>query len=117
VKLVINKCFGGYGLSEEAVRLYAKKKDWGVRVNNAASCTYLTLIHGGIAGFACEETSVDDIERNDPILVAVVEELGCKAASGDFASLKIVEIPDDVQWELDDYDGQECIHEIHRSWE
>ena len=26
------------------------------------------------------------------------------------------EIPDDVEWEIDDYDGIETIHEVHRSW-
>jgi len=56
-----------------------------------------------------------DLERDDPILIQVVEEMGEKADSK-FAKLEIVEIPDDVEWQIDDYDGYESIHEIHRSW-
>jgi hypothetical protein len=37
-------------------------------------------------------------------------------ASGGFASLKVVEIPDGIEWEIDEYDGKETIHEKHRSW-
>jgi hypothetical protein len=59
--------------------------------------------------------SVDDIPRDDPTLIHVIEELG-KAANGPFAELKIVEIPENVEWEIDDYDGMESIHECHRSW-
>lgn len=37
-------------------------------------------------------------------------------ASGGFASLKIVEIPDDVEWEICEYDGLEWVAEKHRKW-
>lgn len=57
----------------------------------------------------------DDIARADPDLVAVIEELGAKA-NGRHADLKVVEIPDGIEWEIDEYDGIETIHEIHRSW-
>ena len=57
-----------------------------------------------------------DIERDDPVLVQVVEELGSETASGNYAKLKVVEIPDGVVYEIQDYDGQESIHETHRSW-
>jgi hypothetical protein len=53
--------------------------------------------------------------RADPLLVQVVEELGA-AANGSCASLKVVEIPDGVDWEIDEYDGSETIAEKHRSW-
>lgn len=60
------------------------------------------------------------LERHDPLLVQVVEELGPdkhrEGASGRCAQLHIVEIPDGVQYEIDEYDGMESIHEIHRSW-
>ena len=56
-----------------------------------------------------------DIPRDDPDLLAVVEALG-DAASGKVAKLAIVEIPDGVEWEIDEYDGLESIHEKHRSW-
>ena len=30
--------------------------------------------------------------------------------------MKVVEIPDDISWEISDYDGWETVEEIHRSW-
>jgi len=54
-------------------------------------------------------------KRNDPLLIQVIEELG-PLADGRFAKLKIVDVPDDVEWEIDDYDGRETVKEKHRSW-
>lgn len=89
MKIVINKCFGGFGLSQEAYE-------------------YLGLEWDGF-GFA------DEIKRNDPKLVECVETLG-ERADGRFANLVVVEIPDDVEWEIDQYDGLETIVEKHRRW-
>ena len=55
------------------------------------------------------------IERDDLMLVKVVEFLGDKA-NGRHAKLKIVEIPDDVEFKIEEYDGQECVAEAHRTW-
>ncbi len=89
MKVVINTCYGGYGLSSLATAEYEK-----------AVGRYLPY---------------HEIERDDPALVAIVERLG-KNAWGNYAELKVVEIPDDVEWQLNDYDGVETIHEKHRSW-
>ena len=59
--------------------------------------------------------SRSEYDRHDPILVQVVEELGEKA-NGIRAKLKIVEIPDDANYDIDEYDGLESIHEVHHSW-
>jgi hypothetical protein len=56
-----------------------------------------------------------DVARDDPDLLAVVEELG-DAASGRFAKLRIVEIPVDVEWSVEEYDGLEHIAEVHQTW-
>ncbi len=53
--------------------------------------------------------------REHPLLVRVVEEMG-EAANGPHAKLKVVEIPSDVEYVIDEYDGYESIHEAHRSW-
>lgn len=58
--------------------------------------------------FACD--------RSHPVLVQVVEELG-SAANGRFASLKIIEIPDDIKWQIEEYDGCEWVAEQHRTWQ
>jgi len=55
------------------------------------------------------------MKRDDPVLVQVVEELG-DAASGRHAKLKVVEVPDGIDYEIDEYDGIERIAEVHRSW-
>lgn len=59
------------------------------------------------------ETRPED--RTDPQLIQVIEELG-KKANGRCAELKIVEIPDNVQWHIHDYDGYEHVAEDHRTW-
>jgi hypothetical protein len=59
--------------------------------------------------------SIRPNKRNDPDLVKCIEELGEKA-NGKCAELKIVKIPNNVKWEIDEYDGLESIHEVHRSW-
>ena len=113
MKIVINKCYGGFGLSEEAVLLYAKKKglnlivqrDKGLKINHY----YLNEKKDG------NYFSERDIQRNDPILIEVVNELGEKA-DGFCSELKIVEIPDDVEWIIEEYDGKEWIAEDHRRW-
>ena len=57
----------------------------------------------------------NDLDRDDPILVEVVEELGEKA-NARFAKLAITEVPDGVSWGIEEYDGQEWVSETHRTW-
>lgn len=87
-KIVINRCFGGFGLSAEAKAELQKTG---------------------------EDLGQYDMRRDDPRLVAVVEALGPNA-NGEFANLQVIEVPGDVEWEIDEYDGLESIHEKHRSW-
>ena len=91
-KVVINTCFGGFSLSEQATAMFAELKN--------VSPTQLYLF---------------EVDRSDADLVRVVEQLG-KKANGDHAQLKVVEIPSDVQWDIAEYDGVEHIAEVHRTW-
>ena len=113
MKVVINADFGGFGLSDDAMREYGKRAG-------------LNLVEDGPDKFGFVHfylNSVDDgnyfsdrdIDRSDPALVAVVEEMG-DAASGKYASLRVIEIPDDVKWYVEEYDGSEHIAEVHRTW-
>jgi hypothetical protein len=44
--------------------------------------------------------------------VKAVEELPEK----DSKPLKVVEIPDGVKWQIEEYDGSEWVAEKHRTW-
>jgi hypothetical protein len=55
------------------------------------------------------------IPRDDRMLVQVVEELEAEA-NGHCASLKIVEIPQDVRWQIENMHGMESVSEVHREW-
>lgn len=65
-----------------------------------------------------------DIITNPPYKLAlefaqhaldIVEELG-KRANGPFAKLVIVDIPDGMEYEIDDYDGFETLHQKVETW-
>ena len=56
-----------------------------------------------------------DFARNDPALVQLVEE-NSKKYEGRHSTLKVVEIPDDVEFEIEEYDGLEWVAEKHRTW-
>lgn len=85
-KIVINKCFGGFGLSEEARILYEK-----------------------LSGKHVEEYECFENSRDDEILVSVVEQLGDEAGDA-YAELEIIELPDNSYWLIDDYDGIETVY-------
>jgi len=55
------------------------------------------------------------IPRDDAKLVRVVEEL-LGDANGHCAELKVVTIPDEVQWVIAKTDGVEHVSEVHRTW-
>jgi hypothetical protein len=44
-----------------------------------------------------------------------VEELGDRA-DGWASELVVVEVPDNVKWHIEEYDGSEHIAEDHRTW-
>ena len=56
-----------------------------------------------------------DIARDDPVLIGVIRDLG-EAANSQYADLKIVKIPADVEWFIEEYDGKEWVAEKHRTW-
>lgn len=90
--VVINTCYGGFGLSDRAYLEYRKK-----------------------AGIVDADHSHYDIPRDDPYLVQIVRELGM-GANGAHANLKVVEVPAGVEWEVEEYDGNEHVAEKHRIW-
>jgi hypothetical protein len=143
-KVVVNRCYGGFSLSEKAVVRLAELKGtpvkyiqnpgsmlvrfWLVSVEDTGLQKYKNIKNCRVEitieerewqnDFYIQNTissRIDSEDRADPLLVQVVEELGSEA-NGEFAELKVIEIPDDVQWDISDYDGYETLHERHRSW-
>jgi hypothetical protein len=102
MKIVINDDFGGFGLSKMAIESYASRKGLSLGKWNQTYGYY-------------DDFMDRDIPRNDKDLVEIVESLG-NLANGFCASLRIVEIPDGVEWHISEYDGIEHIAENHRTW-
>jgi len=111
MKVVINADFGGFGLSNEAIYMYAELK--GIKLYEEKE--------GSFTHFYRDVEKKDyffenDIPRDDESLVKVVETLGAKA-NGNYSSLKVIEIPDGVNWFVEEYDGREWVAERHRTWD
>ena len=120
MKIVINEDFGGFGLSDKAFEMLLDKKgiEW-EKVNTGKTFGFdrISYFHKGHAGddkyYLSDYSYIEN--RVDEDLVAVVETLG-SAANGPCASLKIVEIPEEVNWYIEEYDGREHVAERHRTW-
>lgn len=56
-----------------------------------------------------------DNDRSNYLLIAAINKLK-KKANGIDADLKIVEIPDDIEWGIHGCSGREWIAEKHRTW-
>ena len=110
MKVIINNCYGGFGLSDQAYRLLIKRGMKKTIYKEAGKYKGL----GGRYSFV-RDSFGDHGCRTDPRVIGVVEELG-KKANGQCADLKIVEVPDDVKWDIEEYDGWEHIAETHRTW-
>lgn len=142
MKIVINKCYGGFGLSHEGVLEFARRKGLKVypeKVYEALGGIYtywlipkedrrlleekqkrfyeLPLEERKAFNNEYGSSAFSDfyIARDDPVLVAMVEE-GDQNWVGQHASLKVVTIPDDVTWQIEEYDGMEWVAEVHRTW-
>jgi hypothetical protein len=113
VKIVINSDYGGFSLSDQAVLAYGRKKGLNLVKDENTNWSISIFYKDSVAKENYFEDR--DIPRNDPALIEVVEVLG-EAANGFAASLKIVEIPEDVEWCVEENDGREWVAEKHRTW-
>jgi hypothetical protein len=112
--IVINCQHGGYGLSHDARISYLERA--GIPyVIHPRDDRHSTDRYGPHIIVNNKHWSDRDIPRDDPVLVSLVQELG-KHSWGDHARLKIIRIPADVDWEINEYDGFEWVAERHRTW-
>lgn len=143
-EIVINKCWGGFGLSHEGMMLYSKlsgiklypfvekrekkSKAWSERtgefvpyINEKSKSNpydFISYSKKPLKNGKYEENSYfsqNEIDRDDKDLVKVVKKLK-KKSFGEHAKLIIVKVPFDIKWEISEYDGNESVEEKHRSW-
>lgn len=91
MRVVINKCWGGFHLADNVLKEYNKRT--GKDVGNY------------------------NVDRSDPVLIDIIGIIGLDNASGSSCcKLKIVEIPDDTPYDILDYDGVETIVDTRYVW-
>jgi hypothetical protein len=99
-EIVLNVCYGGFGLSDTVRVLYQKATTDVIRP----------------AWWDIDS----DVSRDDPVLLRIIKAVGLdQSADTLYAKLEMVEIPDDVPedgWVIRDYDGHEWVAEKHRTW-
>lgn len=143
MKVVINNCFGGFSISRECAELMEKLgcpqakeelEDWRKRLGwfNHKKMTGeypedMPQSNYGIMDIEIKydsepkfywygySNSGNGYSRDSKYLIEAVEKLGAKA-NGGCAELKVVEIPDGVEYTISEYDGNEHIAESHRTW-
>lgn len=107
MKIVINRCFGGFDLSDQCYEALG-----GIR-REITSVLYFYILPESID----PKSDIDKRSlRTNSKLIELMETKGSAWCSGNLAELKIVEIPDNVDWIITDYDGVEQIEEVHRIW-
>lgn len=129
-KIVYNGCPGGFDLSYRGVMRYAeirgmklfaftdKRDEKGiirlgekkVRVTSPEEAKDAFSIYYYTSEDQSDDNyfNVNGIDRGDPALVQVVEELG-SAANGIHADLHIAELPSRALYRIDAYDGRESV--------
>lgn len=142
MKVVINNCYGGFSLSKEGMARYCEIKGMDYWIEDDGKYGSLGIFTCWLVPPAerleskegedfykmstperqaynkhySEQTiSYRDIDRDDPALVQLVEE-NAELYSGKCATLAVVIIPDDVEWTIEEYDGNEWVAEVHRTW-
>lgn len=133
MKLVINTCYGGFSISDAAIHRMAELKGLTLYGEHPAcgdrywivppeqrenQDNFYTLSYQERAAsnerINAQQLSNRPSNRADPALVQAVEELGDKAW-GRYAELKVVEIPDGTNYEIEEYGGLEHVVEQRRT--
>jgi hypothetical protein len=124
-RIAINNKHGGFGISDEAAEWLIKSREWDVTEYNdkgmieddsALLVDTTTSQYGGGPGskYRLTDKRSDEI-RTHPDLIDVIEEPDVRA-NGRHASLKVVEVPAGVEWTIEEYGGNECVAEKHKTW-
>ncbi len=124
MKVVLNKCYGGFALSNEAVErcvelgmTMTELDERGYVIDEEAHFFKMRSSIFKDQKYAALKDNEKEF-RAHPAVVQAVEELGDKA-NGPFAKLQVIDIPFDslLGWHVDEYDGMERISENYSSWD
>ena len=122
MKVIVNRCYGGFGISDAACEWLMKNRGYtlgdGEKDENWSTCNIVTYGIGhkySLISTPDGTRAHSDIFRAHPDLLSVVEALG-KDANGMCADLEVVDVPDDVDWCIGEYDGKEWVSEKHGCW-
>ena len=84
MKIVVNKCYGGFSISEQAAH-----------------------------GLGITKEGFYTIRRDNPTLIEAIERFGSEYASGYLAQLEVVDLPDNMtDFMIDEYDGFERVYYV-----
>lgn len=106
-KIVYNACFGGFGLSHEAIMRYGELANLNLLHVPGEHEWNNSYYKGGVRDDD-HYFSDNDISRTDPFLAQVVEELG-EEANGSYSELVIRELEPGTKYRIDEYDGNESV--------
>lgn len=87
MEILLNGCYGGFGVSKKALDLYNKRTGKNVM----------------------DDYELRDDCRTDPILIDIIKELG-EEANGSCSKLYVDEVPDGYDYWIEEYDGVETLH-------
>lgn len=103
MKVLVNECYGGYGISSEASKLWLERKAIPYEIYED-SYNLIVIINGE------RQYMSTYISRTDETLIEIFEEKGSEFTSGPHAEVALEEIPDGCKYDIHEYDGTEYIN-------
>jgi len=117
MEYVMNSCYGGFGLSEEAFVWLKKNKNWKEATDSKEEGDFHSYDFGPKKRYYSQKQDSLYFRCNKDV-VECVKTLGSEKASGRYSSLEIVDCPlgPDENLEIDEYDGIETLQTIPSRW-
>jgi hypothetical protein len=100
-RIIINESYGGFTLSKKAMA-WLDAHGYGASESESESLLGVNL--------CLDFGSIDESRRGSPILLAMFDELGSVAASGENSSLEAVELGESGKYVIMEYDGMETVY-------
>jgi hypothetical protein len=126
-RVVYNACFGGFGFHEEAVQWVRQNEDKlkdeydEEDVAEIADSTLSGETYSDGSGPKQDYINYitdTDVSRDNELLADIVshETEYTGQYNGDHSKLQVAEVPDNIEWALERYDGQETVKEATQTF-